>query len=225
MKDEFGRIATAFKSHESSRGGHKQHDPEMEKSIDFAGAVYDDIKGLYVAAKKDLKGLGEGLNTLSTLVDEMTIEFDNLVQHNYNFNVKLARVPEIAEPGSKESALDTTKLCVRIFEGMGLDIWINDIDRVHRVPAQNATNGPKPIICRLVRQLTREEVVSHRLKRCGLRRCGRFIEFHVATPPYASSPGASCGSKKKGYDINTLSYGCKFLSSIFDIRKTATLLK
>ena len=30
LKDEFGRIATALKSHNSSRGGHKQH-PEIEQ--------------------------------------------------------------------------------------------------------------------------------------------------------------------------------------------------
>ena len=73
LKDEFGRIATAFKSHESSCGGHKQHDPEMEKSLEFVGAEYDDLKGRYVEAKKDLKALGEGLNFLSAQVDEMTM--------------------------------------------------------------------------------------------------------------------------------------------------------
>ena len=44
LKDAFGRIATAFKSHESSFGGHKQHDPEMEKSLEFVEAKYDDLK-------------------------------------------------------------------------------------------------------------------------------------------------------------------------------------
>jgi len=138
LKDEFGRIATAFKSHESSCGGHKQHDPEMEKSLEFVGAEYDDLKGLYVAAKKDLKALGEGLNFLSARVDEMAIEIDNLML-------------EITETKSKEPAIDKTKLCVSIFEAMGFNISIKDIDRAHRVTTQNATNDPRPIICRLVR--------------------------------------------------------------------------
>ena len=73
LKDDFERIATAFKSHESSCGGHKQHYPEIEKSLEFVGAEYDDLKGRYVEAKKDLKALGEGLNFLSSQVDEMTI--------------------------------------------------------------------------------------------------------------------------------------------------------
>ena len=111
----------SLKSHESSCGGHKQHDPEMEKSLEFVGAEYAYLKGLYVAAKKDLKALDERLTFPSAQVDEMTIEIDNLVQQRYNFNFKLAGVPEIAEPRSKESALDTTKLCVRIFEAMGFN--------------------------------------------------------------------------------------------------------
>ena len=115
---------------------------------------------LHVAVKKELKALGERLNFLSARVDEMAIEIDNLVQHSYSFNVKLVGVPDITETGSKEPAIDTTKLWVRIFQAMGCNISINDI--AHRVPARNATNGPKPIICRLVRRLIREEVMSRR---------------------------------------------------------------
>ena len=44
-----------------------------KKSLEFVGAEYDDLKGRYVEAKKDLKALGEGLNFLSAQVDEMTI--------------------------------------------------------------------------------------------------------------------------------------------------------
>ena len=141
LKDEFERVATTLKSHESSCGGHKQH-PEIEKSLEFVGAEYDDLKGLQVAAKKDLKALGERVNFASARVDEMAIKIDNLVQQSYSFNVKLVGVPEIAETGSKEPAIDTTKLCVRIFEAMGCNISINDINIAHRVPERNATNGP-----------------------------------------------------------------------------------
>ena len=70
----------------------------------------------------------------------LCIKIDNLVHHSYySFNVKLAGVPEIAHAGSKEPAIDTTKLCVRIFEAMDFNILINDIDRAHRVPARNPT--------------------------------------------------------------------------------------
>ena len=71
LKDEFGRIATAFKSHESSCGGHKEHDPEMEKSLEFGGPEY--VVTYKPRTKKDLRALSEGLNFLSAHVDEMTI--------------------------------------------------------------------------------------------------------------------------------------------------------
>ena len=72
-------------------------------------------------------------------------------------------MPEIAHVESKETAIDTMNFCVRIFEAMGFNLLINDIERAHRVPARNAKNGPKPIICRFVRQVTREEVVSREI--------------------------------------------------------------
>ena len=92
----------------------------------------------------------------------MVKKIDNLVQPSYSFNIKIIGLPKIAKTGSKEPAIDTTKLCVRIFEAMACNISINDIDRAHRIPARNATNGPKPIIWRFVRRLTREEVTSRR---------------------------------------------------------------
>ena len=43
-----------------------------------------------------------------------------------------------------------------------MKLWDVTIDIAHRVPARNATNGPEPITCRLMRRLTREEVMSRR---------------------------------------------------------------
>ena len=40
--------------------------------------MYDDLNGPYVAAKKDLKALGERLNFLSAWVNETAIEIDNV---------------------------------------------------------------------------------------------------------------------------------------------------
>ena len=66
LNDEFGRIATALKSPESSCGGHKQHPALKWKNLyNFLGAPFDDLKGPYVAAKKDLKALVERLTFLA----------------------------------------------------------------------------------------------------------------------------------------------------------------
>ena len=42
------------------------------------GAPYDDLNGAYVAAKKDVKALGEQINFLSPWVNETVIEIDNV---------------------------------------------------------------------------------------------------------------------------------------------------
>ena len=52
--------------------------------------------------------------------------------------VKLINAPELGEAGSEELALDKTKVCVRIFDAMGCNITINDIDIAHRVPPRSA---------------------------------------------------------------------------------------
>ena len=48
-----------------------QQNPEMEKSLELVGAEYDDLKGIYVAAKKNLKALGERFNFLGARVNEI----------------------------------------------------------------------------------------------------------------------------------------------------------
>ena len=45
---------------------------------------------------------------------------------------------------------------------MGENISIQDIDTAHRVPQRNNTGKPKPIVCRFVRRLVKESLMSHR---------------------------------------------------------------
>ena len=52
---------------------------KWKKTLEFVGAEFDDLKGVYVAVKKDLKALGERFNFLSAPVNEMAIEIDNTV--------------------------------------------------------------------------------------------------------------------------------------------------
>ena len=76
-----------------------------------------------------------------------------------SFNVKLLGVPELA---THETALQTTMLGIKIFNKMGAEVSTHNIDTAHRVKPRNASNRPKPIICKFIRQLTREEVMSKR---------------------------------------------------------------
>ena len=53
----------------------------------------------------------------------------------------------------KESAEETSSLCVKLFREMGAEVTIHDIDMAHRVPTREAHGGPKPIVCKFVRRL------------------------------------------------------------------------
>ena len=51
--------------------------------------------------------------------------------------------PEI-DPTKREPALQTAKLSIRLFNAMGADVTLNDIDSAHIVPRRNSSsNGPK----------------------------------------------------------------------------------
>ena len=76
--------------------------------------------------------------------------------YSCGFNVKILGVPECV---SNESALQTSNLCVAIFNKMGAEVSLTDIDIAHRVKPSNRT---KPIICKFTRRLAREEVMKRR---------------------------------------------------------------
>ena len=82
--------------------------------------------------------------------------------------MKIVGVPEASE---KESAETTANLCLKLFHALGdKDISMQDIDIAHRVssrrdtnrPKARDTNHPKAIICKFVRRMAKEKVMSAR---------------------------------------------------------------
>lgn len=67
-----------------------------------------------------------------------------------------------------ESAASISKLCLNIFKETGADVSMYDIDTAHRVPSRNNNGKPKPIVCRFVRRLAKESIMSHRKDACKL---------------------------------------------------------
>ena len=55
-------------------------------------------------------------------------------------------------------------LCVKIFNGIGANVSISDIDIAHRVQPRNSNRGQRqqPIICKFVRRMAREQVMAAR---------------------------------------------------------------
>ena len=54
---------------------------------------------------------------------------------------------------SKETTPETSSLFLKLFQEMGAEVSILDIDIAHRVSTRNESEGPKPVVCKLVRRL------------------------------------------------------------------------
>jgi hypothetical protein len=92
--------------------------------------------------------------------DELSDAIDDIQKYSYQYNVKLLGVPEC---NGRETATTSTELCVRLFNGMGVEVKTHDIDIAHRVPHRNASaTGPKPIVCKFVRRVVKDEVIQQR---------------------------------------------------------------
>ena len=63
---------------------------------------------------------------------------------------------------SDETAPGTSSLCIKLFQEMGAEVSILDIDIAHCVSTRKESEGPKPVICKFVRRLAKGKVMEVR---------------------------------------------------------------
>ena len=80
-------------------------------------------------------------------------------QYSYRYNVKVIGIPD---NNSSECFSETTAICLKLCEKLGIEITRFDIDIAHRVPIRSSRSGPRPIICKLVRRVVNEEILKAR---------------------------------------------------------------
>ena len=135
-------------------------DGEQIKSLEFFSKEYDDLAKFWKQAGDKLNVIEKTLSGLLTEVNKLSSAIDQGQEYSYSYNVKLVGVPELNQ---RESAYDTTELCIRIFNAIGVDVKTYDIDIAHRVAPRRAAEGrPKPIICKFIRRIAREQVMALR---------------------------------------------------------------
>ena len=141
---------------------------ETEKSVEFLSDQYDQINAFRNKAKKKLKEISEWLDNITYRCQAISDAIDDIVDYSYQYNMKIVGVPEASE---KESAETTANLCLKLFHALGVKgISMQDIDIAHRVssrrdtnrPKARDTNRPKAIICKFVRRMAKEKVMSAR---------------------------------------------------------------
>ena len=105
---------------------------------------------------------------METKVDAISNAKDEIEDYRYQFNVKFTGVPETS---ANESSRSTSSLCTKLFNKMGAEVTILDIDTAHRVPSRSDwVSAPKPIIWKFVRCLQCSKGAGYGMtKRCRQR--------------------------------------------------------
>ena len=103
------------------------------------------------------------MDILSDKVENISAVIEENQQYSYRYNVKLMGIPD---NNSSESASETMNLCLKLFQKLGVEITRNDIDIAHRVPTESARPTPRPIICKFVRRIVKEEIIIARKHIC-----------------------------------------------------------
>ena len=135
-------------------------DKETLKSLEYLSNEYDDVRRSQSSAKQRFSKFESRLNVLEEKVEGLSKSIVEMEEYSYAYNVKLVGIPE---HNPKETAMETSALCVKIFNAMGAKVSIPDIDIAHRVqPRRNNGGRARPIVCKFVRRLAREQVMAVR---------------------------------------------------------------
>ena len=133
---------------------------EQEHGVQFVSDEYDDLTAGKKKIWDQIKRLSSKLDTISLQVNRISQAIDSFEMYSYQCNIKIVDIPQEAETESSE---DTTSICLKLFSCIGADSTTQDIDIAHRVPAKSAqASRPNPIICKFVRRLAKEKVMSAR---------------------------------------------------------------
>ena len=122
----FGAEAAATSGNSNNNAS---NDETVSCSLQYLSDEYDDLSASNSGVVDQLKALSR-LNKFSAEVTRVGNAIDEVEEYSYQFNVKIIGLPE----KSSETAAETSALCVKLFQEMGADVFLSDIDIAHRVP-------------------------------------------------------------------------------------------
>ena len=120
---------------------------------------YDDLSASNSSISVQLKQISHRPNVLSVQVERVANAINDAEKYSYQFNVKIIGLQGL---NSSETAPKTSSLCVKLFQEMGAEVSILDIDIAHRASTRNESQGPKPVVCKFVRRLAKGKVMEVR---------------------------------------------------------------
>ena len=116
---------------------------ETARSLQYLSDEYDDLSSSNSRVSVQLKQISHRLNVLSAQVERVANAINDAEEYSYQFNVKITGLPEL---NSSETAPETSSLWVKLFQEMGAEVSILDIDIAHRVSTRNESEGPKLVV-------------------------------------------------------------------------------
>ena len=131
------------------------------QDIQFLSDGYDDLLKSKQEIIRELQKLENRLENIESNLNSIAKAVDNIMIYSYQYNIKIIGVPLASD---QETSLETANLCLKIFNGIGANISISDIDIAHRIQPRNSNRGQQqqPIICKFVRRIAREQVMAVR---------------------------------------------------------------
>lgn len=164
LQKDFSKLQTMIESKELPKqdGVSKEAQAQLhsfQTSLEFVSNEYDTLNAFQTEAKNELKKLNSRLTEIATKVNDVGDALEQMHQYSYQYNIKIVG---LSQQDERESAYQTTTLCVNLFQSLGADVVFNDIDIAHRVRSRREDGKPNPIICKFVRRNSKESVMKQR---------------------------------------------------------------
>lgn len=156
------QLRNLVKEHEALRA-------KMADKLDRSFApTHDDVQAVNLScdgllawkreAQDALSSFNTKLDSLTKRMEEMSKAIDEATAYSYQYNLKIIGVPQETPT---ETADETTEICLKMFNKLGVKVREEDIDIAHRIPTRNhdrtRQNNP-PIVCKFVRRSVRNRV-------------------------------------------------------------------
>jgi len=89
---------------------------DLQASVNFMSAEYDDLKAKKSAFEKDVKKIDEKLTYLTQKIYDIDEAIKSIMAYSYQYNSKIICIPQA---NAKETAEETVEICLKLLKELG----------------------------------------------------------------------------------------------------------
>ena len=145
LSEDFQKFKDKMAAKVSKEVSPSSCDSPNVQDIQFLSDGYDDVLKSKQEIIRDLQKLESRLENIESNLNSIAKAVDDIMIYSYQYNIKIIGVPLTSD---RETSLETANLCLKIFNGIGANISISDINIAHRIRPRNSNRGQRqqPII-------------------------------------------------------------------------------